>query len=156
MNDADRAILDHFTDIRGKTVEMLRAAPEELLARTPDAEEHPLGWQFAHIANGGDWWMNFVMQDGLGWSGEHPSAKDAIESELARSRDRLVSFFTADDGGPMSQTYTLSEEKQPEGEVTEWVGRDRVLYLTAHELHHLGRAELALWQFGATDLPAFP
>ena len=26
----------------------------------------------------------------------------------------------------------------------------------ANELHHLGRAELALWQWGAADLPDFP
>ena len=56
MNDADQLILDHFQRIRGKTIAMLQAVPQELLARTPDSEEHPLGWQFTHIASGVDWW----------------------------------------------------------------------------------------------------
>ncbi len=155
MNDADRAILDHFRYIRGKTIEILREVEEEALNQTTNGEQHPLGWQFAHIANGVDWWMQYVMDDGLGWSSGHPSEKAIILDQLAASRDRLISFFTADDEA-MGQCYTLSEEKEPEGGLDEWVGRDRVLYLTAHELHHLGRAELALWQFGATDLPNFP
>ena len=156
MNDADRAILDHFIHIRGKTIEMLCAVGEELLDRTANGELHPLRWQFAHIANGADWWMQYVMDDGLGWSGDYPSQKDAILGKLAGSRDRLVSFFTPDNDDPMGRSYTMSKEKEPEGGLNEWIGRDRVLYLTAHELHHLGRAELALWQFGATDLPDFP
>ena len=156
MNDADQAILDHFVDIRGKTIKMLGVVGEELLGRTVEGEDETLGWQFAHIANGGDWWMQHVMADGLGWSGEHPSGKDAIGEYLAASRDRLVNFFAADDGQPMGRTYTMSKDKQPEGGLTQWVGRTRVLYLTAHELHHLGRAELALWQLGLTDLPDFP
>ena len=57
---------------------------------------------------------------------------------------------------PRLDLYIDGQWVQPEGGVTQWVGRDRVLYLTAHELHHLGRAELALWQFGQTDLPDFP
>ena len=156
MNDADRTILDHFIDIRAKTTAMLNAVPEEMLARTAKGECHPLCWQFSHIANGVDWWMNFVMQDGRGWSGEQPSAKDAISAELDRSGGRLAAFFSADDGEPMARTFRLSEEKLPEKGVVEWVGRSRVLYLTAHELHHLARAELALWQWGIDELPDFP
>ncbi len=156
MNDADRAILDHFLHIRGKTIEMLGRASQELLDQTPEAEQHPLRWQFAHISSGIDWWMQHVMCDGLGSSRDFASAKDEILSELAASRDRLVSFFSAESGQPMGRCYKLSDEKETEGGLAEWVGRDRVLYLTAHELHHLGRAELALWQFGTTDLPDFP
>ena len=156
MNDADAAILDHFKDIRGKTIKMLGVVGTELLGRKVEGEDETLGWQFAHIANGVDWWMNHVMGDGLGFSGEYPAAKDAIGDSLAASRDRLVNFFAAADGRPMSQTYTMSKDKQPEGGLAQWVGRTRVLYLTAHELHHLGRLELALWQLGLTDLPDFP
>jgi hypothetical protein len=156
VNDADRAILDHFTHIRGKTIVMLRAVDEDLLDQTPDGEQYPLKWGFAHIASGVDWWMQHVMDDGLGFSDNYPSDKDDILDQLTASRDRLVSFFTSDDGEPMARFYALSEEKEPEDGLSEWVGRDRVLYLTGHELHHLGRIELALWQFGATDLPDFP
>lgn len=156
MNDADRTILDHFLHIRGKTIEMLHAAGQELLDRTPEAEQHPLGWQFAHISNGPNWWMEHVMCDGQGWSNDFPSAKDEILAQLATSRDRLVSFFSAESGQPMGRSFKLSQEKEPESGLTEWVGRDRILHFTAHELHHLGRVELALWQFGATDLPDFP
>ena len=156
MDDADRAILDHFTHIRGKTIVMLRAVDEELLDQTPDGEQHPLKWGFVHIASGVDWWMQNVMGDGLGFSDNYPSEKDAILDYLTASRDRLVSFFPADNYKPMAQIYTLSDEKEPEDGLSEWVGRDRVLYLTAHELHHLGRIELALWQFGVIDLPDFP
>lgn len=155
MNDADRAILDHFIHIRGKTIVMLRAIEEKLLDQTVNGEQHPLKWQFIHIASGVDWWMQYVMDDGVGWSDDCPSKKDDILDQLAVSRDRLISFFTADNE-PMGRSYTMSEEKESEGGLSEWIGRDRVLYLTAHELHHLGRAELALWQLGATDLPDFP
>ena len=156
MNEADGVILDHFRDIRGRTLEMLGVVPDELLARAAKGEEHPLCWQFAHIAGGVNWWMHHVMNDGLGWVDDHPAQKEAMRDGLIASQDRLISFFSADDGEAMGRVFTMSEEKEPEGGLTEWVGRDRVLYLTAHELHHLGRAELALWQFGLTGTPDFP
>ena len=156
MNEADNVILDHFRGIRGRTLEMLDFVPDELLGRTAEGEEHPLCWQFAHIASGVNWWMHYVMNDGLGWVNDYPSRKEAVRDGLIASRDRLVSFFAADDGEAMGRVFTMSEEKEPEGGVVEWIGRDRVLYLTAHELHHLGRAELALWQFGMTGTPDFP
>ena len=153
MNDADRAILDHFTSMRAKTLEMLEAAPEEMLGRVAHAEQHPLGWQFAHIANGVDWWMHHVMRDGGGWSPEHACERDEIVAGLTSSRDRLLSFFAAEDGKAMSSDVSYPEV---DGSTSTWVGREVVLYLTAHELHHLSRGELALWQWGVTDLPAFP
>jgi len=155
MTDADREILDHFTRIRGKTIEMLKAVPAALLGRTAAGESHRLGWQFAHIAGGVDWWMQHVMGDGRGLPDKQPSGKKAILAHLDASRDRLASFFTAEDGQPMCRTYLFASDKHPEDR-DQWVGRNRVLYLTAHELHHLSRAELALWQFGHRDLPGFP
>ena len=156
VNDADIAILDNFKHIRGKTIVMLRAVEEKLLDQTPKREQHPLKWGFAHIPSGVDWWMQHVMDDGGGWSNDYPSEKQAILDHLTASRDRLVSFFNSNNYEPMAEIFTLSEEKEPEEGLNEWVGRDRVLYLTAHELHHLGRLELGLWQFGATNLPDFP
>ena len=126
MHDADREILDHFIGIRGKTLAMLAAVPDELLTRTAEAEQHPIGWQFAHIASGVDWWLEYVMQDGLGWSQVYPSEKEAIARSLVASRDRLVSLFSAGDGEPMARIFSLSEEKKSENG-TEWVGRSRVL-----------------------------
>ena len=155
MNDADRTILDHFIGIRSKTIEMLGKVPDHLLAETAPGESEPLGWHFAHIASGPTWWMHYAMRDGGGYMSEYPDQSRAIGASLEASRDRVVSFFEADDGEPMGRVYELSPEKEPEGS-NQWTGRDRVLYLTAHELHHLGRAELALWQWGVTDLPDFP
>ena len=155
MTDADREILDYFTHIRGRTIEMLKAAPTALLGRTPEGERHRLGWQFTHIASGVDWWMQHVMQDGCSGPDDRPSSKRAILAQLNASRDRLVSFFAADDGQAMGRTFTFSSGSDPRDR-GQWPGRNRVLYLTAHELHHLGRAELALWQFGRMDLPDFP
>lgn len=132
---------------------MLQAAPEEMLSQKAAGEDHSLYWQFAHIASGDNWWMHHVMKDGRGFVDDYPTEPQAILERLTVSRDRVLNFFTAADGEAMGREFEFSDGD--DGRTT-WIGRDRVLYLTAHELHHLGRAELALWQFGATDLPTFP
>ncbi len=155
MNEADREILSYFISTRENTIAMLDAVGDEMLSLTPEGEDHNLAWQFAHIASGVNWWMEYSMGDGLGPPAARKTTRQEIEAELVASRDRLVKFFTADDGEPMGASYEMSDEKEPEpGE--EWVGRNRVLYLTSHELHHLGRIELAIWQAGLTDTPTFP
>ena len=153
MNEADHEILNFFISTRENTIAMLDAVDDEMLSLTPEGEDHNLAWQFAHIASGVNWWMQHVMKDGRGLVDDYPTAKNAIVDKLTASRDRLLEFFTAGDGEAMSRQFSF-----PMGDdgMTEWIGRERVLYLTAHELHHLGRAELALWQFGITDLPGFP
>lgn len=146
MNDADRQILDHFTHTRQVTIGLARRVPDELLARTPEGEGLPLSRLFLHIAGGVDWWMHHVMCDGRRWPVDCGNDREAVVEALGASRGRLVSFFEADDGQPMGQTFSFTDA---EGTTSPWVGRDRVLYLTAHEIHHRGKIVLALrqWQF---------
>lgn len=146
MNDADRWILDHFAGVRNRTIELVRQMPEDLLEQTPDGEDMSLRWHFVHIADGSDWWMTQVMKDGgaWGWPPPYSDSRASLLQGLAASRDRLVRFFSANDGERMSASFTLGE--------SEWIGRDRVGYLTDHEIHHRGRIVLALLQWGCHEL----
>jgi uncharacterized damage-inducible protein DinB len=94
--------------------------------------------------------MTHVMKDGGTWQWPPPYAgsREAILGGLAASCDRLVRFFEAEEGARMGQTFSLRHD----GAAEQWTGRDRVLYLTDHELHHRGRIVLALLQWGFAEL----
>jgi uncharacterized damage-inducible protein DinB len=156
INPADREILEQFTRVREKTIEVLAGVPDEMLDRKADGEDMTLGWLFMHIADGPDWWMEHCMRDGQGWAytGEGPFQKEEIRVALQASLRRVTGFFEAGDGERMGETFELVPEKT-EGE-GRWTGRDRVLYLTAHEVHHRGKMVLALRQWGATEIPFMP
>lgn len=153
MNDGDREILDHFIRTREKTIELARRTPEEFLTKRAEGEGGPLNRSFIHIATGVDWWMRNVMCDGCGDIPVYGREKEGILHSLAASRDRLVSFFSAGDGEGMGGAFSRAEEG---GSTSEWAGRDRVLYLTDHEVHHRGKIVLALRQWGFTDIPFLP
>jgi len=153
MNDGDREILDHFIRTREKTIELARRTPEELLTRTAEGEGGPLNRLFLHIATGVDWWMRNVMRDGCGDIPSYGRDKEGILQALAASRDRLMSFFDDGSGERMGEMFSRVEE---DGSTSEWAGRDRVLYLTDHEVHHRGKIVLALRQWGFNDIPFLP
>jgi len=153
VDDGDREILEHFIRTRAKTIELARRVPQELLTRIADGEGGPLNGLFIHIADGVDWWMHNVMRDGRGRIPAYKRDKDSILQVLAASRDRLVPFFAAGDGERMGLTFSFAEE---DGGTSHYVGRDRVLYLTDHEVHHRGKIVLALRQWGFTDIPFLP
>jgi uncharacterized damage-inducible protein DinB len=155
MNDADKAILDHFTVARDKTLELLERVPAEWLTRQAEGEKHTLGQLFAHIADGPNWWLANVAKDGRGWRPPSTDHRDpaALRQALEASRQRMLDFFAADEGRRMGQEFTFTER---EGIVRRYVGRDRVLYLTDHEVHHRGKIVLALRQWGHTDIPFMP
>jgi uncharacterized damage-inducible protein DinB len=153
MHPADREILKHFRQIRRRTIDLLERIPEEMLTRQADGETIPLGKLFKHIAYVVDGWMGELMNDGKG----HPRYADdkaSILAALESTAERLVSFFEAEDGRQMGQEYptTLADEVTP----VVWTGRDRVLYLTDHEVHHRGKIVLALRQWGFGDIPPMP
>ena len=156
MTEADSEILDHFVRTRKKTMELFEQVPDNWLNKTAAGEEMTLGWLFMHIADGPSWWMNHCMGDGRGWQypGDGPFGKQTIRGALTASLKRVVSFFKADDGTNMNRAFELSPEKR-EGEGC-WTGRNRILYLVGHEVHHRGRIALALRQWGMTELPFFP
>ncbi len=154
MNDADREILNHFGRTRAKTIELAGRVPVDLLERTADGERHPLYWLFGHIAAGCDWWMHFVMRDGNDPPpAESRSDRDAILAAFHASRERVVAFFQANDGQAMSQTFSFKDE---DGSIATFVGRDRVLYLAGHEIHHRGKIVLSLRQWGSDEIPFLP
>jgi len=154
MNDADREILNHFSRTRAKTIELAERVPADLLERTADGESHPLCWLFRHIAGGCDWWMHFVMRDGKGGPpAELRSDRDAIVAAFHASRERVMAFFEADHGQAMNRTFSFKEK---DGSIATFVGRDRVLYLTDHEIHHRGKIVLALRLWGFDEIPFLP
>lgn len=153
MNDADREILKHFRQIRRRTIDLLERVPEEMLTRQADGEAVPLGKLFKHIAYVVDGWMEELMRDGKGLP-RYGHDKASILAALESTAERLVSFFEAEDGRRMAEEYptVLADEVTP----VVWIGRDRVLYLTDHEVHHRGKIVLALRQWGFGDIPPMP
>lgn len=153
MHPADREILKHFRQIRQRTIDLVERIPEELLARQADGESIPLGRLFKHIAYTIDGWMDDLMRDGKGMP-KYQDDKASILAALESTADRLTSFFEAEDGRRMGEEYptTLSDDVTP----VVWTGRDRVLYLTDHEVHHRGKIVLALRQWGFEDIPRMP
>jgi uncharacterized damage-inducible protein DinB len=153
MNDGDREILDHFARTRDQTIRLAERVPEDGLARTAAGEEHTLGWLFAHCACGTTWWLHNVLRDGQPSVPERDGDKDWILDVLRATRDRFIAFFSADDGEPMGRTFSFAES---DGTECKWVGRNRVLYLMDHEVHHRGKIVLALRQWGFKDIPFLP
>lgn len=153
MNPADREILKHFRQIRRRTIDLVERIPEEILTRQADGEGLPLGKLCKHIAYVVDGWMEELMGDGKGLP-RYADDKSAILDALESTAERLVSFFEADDGRHMGDEYdtTLDDGVTP----VIWTGRDRVLYLTDHEVHHRGKIVLALRQWGFADIPPMP
>jgi len=97
--------------------------------------------------------MHNVMRDGKGDIPSYGRDKDGILEALAASRDRLSSFFHDGSGDRMGQVLSRKEKGSSS---SQYVGRDRALYLTDHEVHHRGKIVLALRQWGFTDIPFIP
>jgi uncharacterized damage-inducible protein DinB len=156
MHPADHEILKHFRQIRQRTIDLLERVPEEMLTRQADGEGLPLGHLFKHIAYVVDSWMDDFLQDGHGRP-RYPADKASILAALESTAGRLVSFFEAEDGRRMAQEHPTTLENGPQrGTPVVWTGRDRVLYLTDHEVHHRGKIVLALRQWGFEDIPPMP
>ena len=152
MHDADKLILDHFKRTHELVIELLERVPENLLSRQAKGEDHPLHYQFAHMADGMHWWMEHVMKDGNGFDGDLPTDKPTILKRLHASGKRLYSFFSAEDGTKMAMTFSYKDD---DGSVTEWQGRDRVVYFTTHDQHHRGKVFSMLRAWGFDDFPDY-
>jgi uncharacterized damage-inducible protein DinB len=156
MHHADREILNHFRQIRRRTIDLLERIPEEMLTRQAEGEGLPLCRLFKHIAYVVDSWMDDFLQDGRGRP-KYPDDKASILAALESTADRLVCFFEEGDGGRMGEEHPTMIENGPQsGTPVVWTGRDRVLYLTDHEIHHRGKIVLALRQWGFVDIPPMP
>ena len=153
MDDGDRQILEFFATVRRTTCELLDRVPEGLLDRTAEGEDYPMRWLFVHVADGVNWWMHNVFADGKGVVRKPRPNKASIRRALEASADRLLTFFRAAGGQAMGRTFTFTDA---DGAETAWVGRDRVLYLAAHEVHHRGKIVLALRQWGFVKIPPLP
>lgn len=161
MYNADREILDHFSRTRGKTIELLQHIPRHWLLRTAAGEDHSLGRLFAHIASAVDFWMERCLHDGGEASLADDGDKASLIKSLEASRDRLIRFFSVEDGAAMERIYvrppgTRAEAFQVGDRVEQFTGRNRVLYLAQHEAHHRGKIVLALRQWGFEDIPFLP
>ena len=156
MDIGDREILDHFVRTRQKTIELLERVPDDWLTRKGDGEDMTISWLFMHIADGPNWWMEHCMRDGMGWKypGQGPFAVASIHNALSASLERVLTFFESDSTDRMGEEFELVPEKT-EGD-GKWLGRNRVLYLTQHEVHHRGKIILSLRQWGIADFPFMP
>jgi len=152
MNDGDREILDHFVRTREKTIELTRNVPEEFLERQPEGEDRAMIHLLGHAGCGERYWMAEVLKAG-GPSGP-PDAEDsdALVRAMETGRDLLVKFFSAQDGEAMARLFT----RKINGHTDSWTGRNRLLYLISHEVHHRGKIVLALRQWGFEDIPFLP
>lgn len=153
MHAADRELLDHFLRTREKTLELVHGIPDDLLARTPAGEAQPLYYLLAHAGCSGDWWFPHVFDDGQPERYLHPAEKTALIAEIAYWRDRVYTFFSARDGADLGGIFHFVDD---DGTRLEWAGRNRLLYLIDHEVHHRGKIVLALRQWGVDGLPCFP
>ncbi len=156
MNVSDREILDHFIRTRQRTIALFKQVPIDWLERKVDGEDMTMGWLFMHIADAPNWWMHYCMQDGKGWKCPSNDSFDpsSINDALANSLKRVQEFFELEEGIHMNVEFELPPEKR-EGEGC-WIGRNRILYLTDHEVHHRGKIILALRQWGMKDIPFMP
>lgn len=152
MSAGDREILDAFDRARSKTIALLKIVPANMLTRQPDGEDMTIGELFHHIATACDGWMAKAMMDGGPLPVAYTATKPAISKALSASRKRMLSFFKAEGGEKMECVYTPSRQ----GKTYHFVGRNRVSYLTQHEVHHRGKIILALRQWGITDIPFMP
>lgn len=152
MHPADREILKHFSQIRRRTLDLLERIPEEMLTRQAEGEAVPLCRLFKHIAQTIDGWLGYDLQDGKGQP-VYQDGKISLQGALEFSADRLLSFFEENDGERMGTEYPMTLDN---GDPVVWTGRDRVLYLTDHEVHHRGKIVLALRQWGFDDIPPMP
>lgn len=155
MHEADRQIIDTFKAIRQGTIELTRRLPDELLAMSYEGDFTPqVATTLLHIADGPNWWLTHCMQDGESWSAP-PATGDrrAVIESLDQSCDRLVRFSEADDGANMGRSFRLVADQGGDGP---WSGRNRLMYLTAHETHHRAKLVLVLRQSGFGDFPFFP
>jgi uncharacterized damage-inducible protein DinB len=152
MHPADREILKHFRQLRRRTIDLLERVPEDMLTRQADGEGLPLGRLFKHVAYVVDSWMDDFLHDGKGQP-RYADDKAAILAALESTADRLTSFFEAEDGRRMGEEHPTTTE---DGTPVVWTGRDRILYLTDHEVHHRGKIVLALRQWGFGDIPPMP
>ncbi len=152
LSDGDREILEAFDRARGKTIALLKIVPAKLLVRKPEGEDVSLGELFHHIASTCDGWMARAMIDGGPPPATYNASKPSISKALSASRKRVLSFFKADGGAMMEKVFTPSRQ----GKTYRFVGRNRVSYLTQHEVHHRGKIILALRQWGVTEIPFMP
>ena len=146
MHEADLSILRHFAGIRDVTIELLRKVPEDWLERPmPGEGDWTPRHAFMHIAGGQCGWLAGLGDGKKPIDENAPADRAGIERALREARARMLDFF----GSP-------EVDRMSAGCWREHVGRDVVLYLTSHEVHHRGRIVAALWQWGLTDTPFEP
>ncbi len=146
MHEADLSILRHFAGIRDVTLALLHSLPDDWLERPlPGGDGWTVRKAFLHIAAGQCGWLKGLGEGKGGMDSDALLDKAGIERTLLEARRRMLDFFGSsqvDRMGPL--------EGEPH------VGRDVVLYLTAHEVHHRGTLVRALWEWDMKDLPFEP
>ena len=152
MESGDREILADFDRARAKTIALLAKVPPRMLSRKAAGEEGTLGELFHHIAAVVDGWMLRCMNDGGPPPPAYKPGKAARAKALRSSHKRLQTFFNANGGAAMDTVF----RRERDGRQYAFIGRNRVCYLTQHEVHHRGKIILALRQWGMTKIPFMP
>ena len=152
MHDADAEIIKAFEKTRNVTIELAKRIPAGWLSRTPDGEGAPLNALLCHAGCGEAGWLH-IFGDGGPRHVPPPADIHAIVDAMRVSQQRTLAFFQKNDAQAMSQTFAWTDES---GQELEWHGRERLLYLIAHETHHRGKIVLALRQWGFDRFPFIP
>lgn len=139
-------VLDHFAVAREKTLELVRAIPEEWFDRKAAGEEVPLKGVLAHVSSAIDYYMTKVALDGKPRFARPGKGRTGMIRALEKSRDRLLSFFETEGGKRLGQQFK-------EGRELVFTGQQMVDYLTDHEIHHRAKIVLALRQWGMKEFP---
>jgi uncharacterized damage-inducible protein DinB len=151
MNPSDEVILQHFRNIRARTREFLDCLPDEHLELIAASEDRSLADWFRHICLGNFYWLAALRDEKKLEVPRYGLTRPELDRALNESESAVLAHFS----DPAAWDRVVDRTTN-EGRPARWNGRERLLYLVAHEVHHRAKWVLALRQVGFTQTPILP